>query len=346
MFRDERLSADRITPLERLAEKRPDAFHAVVDLLRGWMVFRDPPAHTRLRDPVRRAFTPRMLDGLAASVSATVDALLDRLIAAGGGNVRDIVTKPLPALVIADLLGVPPEDRDRFQLWSEKLSRVIFSVSSSDRDDAPAIEAAADFTDYFGELITRYRAEPADNLVSAMATESDDSLSDAELIGACTLLLFAGHETTTDLLTSSMFLFCEQPELHAPFLASPHTGVEELLRVAGPAKTMVRRVATDHERAGRQLASGDVVYLVIGAANRDPRVFKNAHEIDPARDPNPHVAFGWGIHHCLGAPLARLEARIALTSFIERCGTAQITSGGTWNRSVLGRAINKLELSI
>ena len=349
-FRDIRLSADRITPLERLAQERPDHFGLTVELLSGWMVFRDPPAHTRLRDPVRRAITPRTVDRLRPAIAETIDELLDEVEAdVGQGEVwdfKDRIASPLPALIIAELLGVPGSERHRFKGWSDDLAQIVFSVQPGSLEVDDLEDATAEFTNFFSELLDHRRRRPGDDLISAMAHEASDELTAMELVGACTLLLFAGHETTTNLLTSSVRLLSEHPDQADRLVNDPTvelTAADELLRLVGPAKSMVRRAGVDHERGGKLLEKGKRVYLVILTANRDTRVFDDPSRFDLGRQDNNHFGFGWGLHHCLGAPLARLEAYITLRRLLQRLPSLELTEPERpWSGNELGLGFGRL----
>ena len=321
-FRDaERLSSDRITTLERVATRRPASFQRVVELLRGWMVFQDPPRHGRLRGPVRGAFTPRRVGDLRDIVEGVVDDVVDGLPEAGTFDARADFAGPLPALVIAAVLGVDGDDRERFQRWSDDLATIVFSTTPSSTPPDAAIEATDRFTDFFGDLIERERREPSGSLLSTMIAEAGDELALLELVGACTLLLFAGHETTTGLLTNALGLLLERPDALADLRADPSrdaAAVEELLRMLGPTRTMFRKAAVGHERGGHWIEAGETVGIAMCAANHDPAVFRDPAKVDFGRDPNPHLSFGWGLHHCIGAHLARLEARLALRALLDR----------------------------
>ncbi len=345
-FRDLRLSADRITPLERLASERPEHFGLTVELLSGWMVFRDPPAHTRLRDPVRRAITPKTVERLESGISTTIDELLDGIGEGESWDFKERIASPLPALIIADLLGVPGSERHQFQSWSDDLAEIVFSVQPGSLKVDDLKEATEQFTSFFGDLLEHRRRHPGDDLISVMANDTSDELTAMELIGACTLLLFAGHETTTNLLTSSVRLLNDHPEQRERFLTDPSvepTAADELLRLAGPAKAMVRRVGQTHERGGHRLEEGKRVYLVILTANRDSTVFERPGEVDMARDPNPHLGFGWGLHHCIGAPLARLEASIVLKRLYERFPDIELVDPDRgWSGNELGRGFGRM----
>ncbi len=348
-FRDPRLSADRITSLERLAQNRPAYFAKTVELLSGWMIFRDPPVHTRLRNPVRRALTPRRVDQLRDRVSATIDELIDDIDPTSEWDFREKIAAPLPALIIADLLGVPGSERYRFQEWSDDLGQIVFSVEPGSLEVGELKDATEQFTSFFGELLEHRRRHPGDDLISAMASDPSGELSPMELIGACTLLLFGGHETTTNLLTSSVRVLCEHPEQRRRLLEDPSIApyaVDELMRVAGPAKSMVRRVGEDHEREGHRFEKGQRVYVVILTANRDPDVFEAPDVVDLSRTPNLQMGFGWGLHHCLGAPLAQLEAYIALRRVFERLPNLTLRDPDRgWSGNALGRGFGRMPVT-
>lgn len=329
-FRDLRLSSDRLTPLEaRLDPERRRILGDTFELLRGWMVFHDPPAHERLRAPVRRAFTPRAVEALRPHVEQTVaghvETMVERL---RSGEVVDLVPSlafPLPAIVIAELLGVPTDDRDEFKTWSDQLAAIVFGASNRPDQAATAAAGSARFAEYFTGLIAQYEQCPSDNLISALiaaAGVADPPLSATELVGACTLLLFGGHETTTNLIGNAVVSLLTHPDAQRWLVEHPDRiggAVEELHRFDGSSKVMVRIAATDHERAGVQLAAGDTVFLGIAAANRDPAAFERADELLLDRpDAHRHLGFGYGLHFCLGAPLARLETQMALGHLFER----------------------------
>ena len=317
-FRDgTRLSADRVTPLERVAAHRPAAFGRVVELLAGWMVFRDPPVHTHLRDPMRNVFTPRRVEHFTDLVERAVDEVLDSL--SDEIDVREDLAGPLPALVIAAILGVDPADRDRFRQRSDDLATIVFATDPHATAPEPAMAAAREFRDFFGELIARERTDPSGTLMTALVEGAGDDLTDLELVGACTLILFAGHETTTSFLMNTLGLVCSREGLAGDLRAADTSvALEELFRVIGPTRSMYRKVAETHERGGQTLQADDNVLLCVASANHDPAVFAHPGTLDLSRDPNPHLTFGWGLHHCLGAHLARLEARLALDGLLAR----------------------------
>jgi cytochrome P450 len=316
------LSADRIGPLERFAAAQPAAFGRVVGLLRGWMIFRDPPAHTRLREPVRRAFTPRHVAELRTTIAEIAGRLVSDLEEARGEvDLHSAFARPFPALVIGALLGLEDVDPSRLQDWSDTLASIVFAVSPSSQAPIDAVVAAADaFEEFFGPLVAAARRGTGDDLIAQVARLDDAEFSDRELVGLCTMLLFAGHETTTGLLTNSLAWMLDDTSVIERYSAGDHDlrAVDELLRVCGPARMMVRKASVDHDRGGCRLRAGENVFISIAAANHDPEVFEDPAQLRLDRDPNPHLGFGWGLHHCLGAHLARLESAVALRLLVDR----------------------------
>jgi cytochrome P450 len=320
-FRDApHLSSDRTGAFARAAARHSAAFSVVVELLSGWMNFRDPPAHTRLREPVKSAFTPRAVTALERDITAIVEETID----AFDGDTVDLheaFARPIPARVIAALLGATGIERELFQDWSDDLGTLVFSTEPAATTEGPVIEAARQFREFFGGLIERERKEPTGTILTAMVQDASSELTAMELVGACTLLLFGGHETTTTLLGNSLAMLLERPGLQEWLRAHPEAGetaVDEFMRTVGPARAMPRKVSQEHVRGGVEMRPGQTVYLCIVSANHDPAVFPDPARFDPERDPNPHLGFGWGLHFCLGANLARLEARTALRILLDR----------------------------
>ena len=350
-YRDDRLSSDRVEAIARhLDDARRAAMAPTLELLRGWMVFRDEPDHTRLRDPVRWAFTPKAVEGLRAQVQTLVDELVDGVVEAGSCDLVAAFAFPLPAMVIAQLLGVPAADRDKFGTWSRKLAAVVFGAGDDPQRRALATEGSTEFTEYFRWLVAQREAEPGDDLVSALvAAQGEDGLNAAELAGACTLLLFAGHETTADLLANGTVALVRNPGELDRLRREPAMwpmAVEEILRYDAPTKIQVRVVTESHERSGRRLETGEMVYLCLAAANRDPAEFPDPDRLDVGRDPRQHIAFGLGAHHCLGAPLARLEGRLGLRTLFERCASVEITGDLTYEALIASRSLTALPVTV
>jgi cytochrome P450 len=301
--------------LERhLAELAPDE-RASENLLG-----KDGEDHRRLRRLVTKAFTPRMVEQLRPRIQQIADDLIDQVEARGSMELVDDFAFPLPITVIAELLGIPVEDRERFRVWSSNV--VMPALTPEDRELAR--HRGDEFIAYLDDLFARRRSEPADDLVSALVQTEDggDTLSENELSSMVVLLIVAGHETTVSLITSAVHTLLTHPEQLAALRADPAllaSAVEELLRFDSPVeRTITRWVAVDTELGGQTLRRGDLVIAVIGSANRDERRFAQADTLDLARADNKHVGFGRGPHYCLGAPLARLETEIALATLFER----------------------------
>jgi len=351
-FKDPRLSSDRLGPLEaKMTPPHRAAMAETFALLRGWMVFRDPPVHERLRDPVRRAFTRSSTTRLTAMVETIVDELVTDMAARPDCELIADFAFPLPAIVIAEMLGVPREDRDMFKTWSRKLSGLVFGAVEQPNRDRAAGEAAGEFTEYFTALIRRYEAAPADNLISALidARNEGSALTADQMVGACTMLLFGGHETTTGLIANGMTMLLTHRAEWARLRRDPALvplAVEESLRFEGLAKIMVRHVIDDHTLGTAHLAAGDRVYLSVSGANRDPAVFPEPDRFDVGRDPNPHLAFGHGVHFCLGAALARLEAAAAFRALVQRFPNLHLTAEPEWLSTIIGRGVARVPLAL
>lgn len=331
-FTDRRLSSDRVqavydtklTPAER--ESRAPTY----ELLADWMVFKDPPDHTRLRNLVKRAFTPRAVEQLSGRVSEIVEHVLD-LPQSGEVDVVHDIAYPIPALVIAEMLGVPGEDRDLFRAWSNDISTVIFQAARSEDDRQRSQQGLIALSDFLRDLVDHYRKHPADNLITSLieSREKGEALSEGEIVSTCVLLLFGGHETTTNLIANGYLALLRNPEQAEllrsdPTLAAP--AVEEFNRYDGPAKMVVRRAAEQLEVRGKTIPADSKVLLIQCSANRDPRRFEHPDEVDITREDNRNIAFGFGIHYCLGAPLARLETGQVLPRMLEKLPGAEIAA--------------------
>jgi hypothetical protein len=289
------------------------------------MLDRDPPDHTRLRSLVSKAFTPRVVETLRPHIQQIVDGLLDRVAGAASMDLIEDFAYPLPVIVICQMLGVPVEDRERFKQWGLDIARGLDAIMLPPDSEVTRRSAASRnaITDYFRELIAERRASPRADMLSALiaAEEAGDKLSEEELLATCILLLVAGHETTVNLIGNGTLALLRHPaELRrlreAPTLIA--SAVEELLRYDGPVQRTARIPSEDVTIGDRTIAKGELVMPFIGAADRDPAQFRDPDRLDITRGDNRHIAFGWGIHFCLGAPLARVEGQIAINTLVQR----------------------------
>ena len=286
------------------------------------MAILDPPDHTRLRALVNKAFTSRAINALEARIRAIAAALLDAVDDPGGFDLMTALARPLPIIAIAEMLGVPAEDRDRFRLWSTQRARLV-EPTVSRRERAVAQAASREFDAYFRGVIAQRRSAPRDDILSALAHAEDggERLSEREMLNLLRLLLIAGNETTTNLIGNGMLALLASPDQLARLRSDPGLvpmAVDELLRFDSPIQMTLRRVRADAAVNGVEVRPGDNIAVLLGAANRDPDVFEEPDRLDVGRAPCPHLSLGRGIHHCLGASLARLEGQIAFEMLLER----------------------------
>jgi cytochrome P450 len=303
-----------------------------------WFIFFDPPRHTKLRALISKAFTPRVVANLEPRIRELSRQLLDQTIERGQMDLATDFSVPLPMLVITEMIGVPAADWPRYKRWSDAILKLANTFS---RDE----EAATTLTEYravtaemrvfLPDLISQRRAARQDDLLTRLVEAEVDGerLTQEEVLGFVQLLLVGGQETTANLINNAILCFIENPDQLARLRAAPDllsSAIEEVLRFSSPVQWMPRATRRDVEVHGQVIPAGKLVLPMIGSANRDPKQFHDAGRFDIGRDPNPHIAFGHGIHSCLGAPLARLEARIALADFLERVKGFELASDEPW----------------
>ncbi len=295
--------------------------------LKDTLVTKDPPDHRKLRNLVNQAFTPRAVARLSDRITQITQELLDQVRPQGKMDIVSDIAFPLPAKVIAEMLGVPSEDWDIFQRWA----RVDSSDPAATRQEAGRFMQQEMF-DYFSRLLEERRRAPREDLISALSVAEVDGerLSEYELVSFCTLLLAAGQETTKNLIANAIVCFTDHPGAMERLMREPAlmpTAIEEVLRYLPPVWFLFRQTRTDVELGGQHIPADQNVLAWTASANRDPAQFPDPDRFDIQREPNRHLAFGHGIHFCVGAPLARLEARIALPMILEQLRDLQRVEG-------------------
>src|SRR5512144_947924 len=333
---------------EELIRRAPDIALNVFDTS---MARVDPPDHMRLRKLASKAFTPRTVERLRPRVEQLVDELLDRVEPESFELIRDFA-EPLPVTVIAELLGVPASDRELFRGWTRDLvDNPGLTIDDPERLRRSQ-EVMRELDTYIGGLVADRRRQPREDLIGALvaAEEEGDRLTEPELIGVCVLLLIAGHETTVNLIGNGMLALLRHPDQLRRLRTDPsltESAVEEMLRYDSPVQGQLRAVTQDLKLRDVTLRRNDVVIPMFGAANRDPEVFPNPNEFDIGRTDNRHLAFGQGIHFCLGAPLARLEAHIAIPALLRRFPAIELrTERPRWRLSWIARGLEELPLAV
>ena len=353
VLKDDTFAKDKLNAMDPEQRAKTPWVPGFLKPLERNMLDLDDPDHARLRALVSKAFTPRLIERLRGRIEVLCEELLDAMERKarrkGEAELVADYALPLPATVIAELLGVPAEDHAKFHRWSNRLVSV-----SAKRDMLRALPAALSFVRYLRKLVEQRRSNPRDDLITALirAEEAGDKLSKDELLAMAFLLLVAGHETTVNLISSGTLALFGHPEQmkklrREPSLVKP--AVEELLRYTSPVEMATERYPReDVEIEGTTIPRGELVLAVLGSANRDERHFEDPDVLDLARDPNKHLAFGrGGVHHCLGPPLARMEGQIALSAFLRRFPEARLAVAPQslrWRRGVFLRGLERLPL--
>jgi hypothetical protein len=351
----ERVSSDRLRPFFR-AMPGPEA-ERIADIVRYlslWMVFKDPPEHTRLRRLASKVFTVKSMQGMRGKAAELSQWLLDRV---DGRDEIDLIADfagPLPCLVIMEMLGVPREHLAHVKRLSDEIAQFIGSARTQAEKYDTAQAATRELAAFFGEMIAERRREPRDDAITELIRVRDgddgDGFSDDELVATCILMLFAGHETTTNHIANGMLALMRFPGEMARLRADPSLApraVEELLRYDGPSGAQVRIVVEPHAMHGRTLEPGQRVFLMLNSANRDPRAYPDPDRVDLTREGPPHLAFGFGMHICLGFPLARTEGEVALPALLARYRSIEpATAEHEWLDSLVFRGVTALPVRV
>ncbi|MFG3198060.1 cytochrome P450 [Streptomyces sp. NPDC048208] len=324
-----------------------EPFHTLND---HGMLDLEPPDHTRIRRLVSKAFTPRTVERLRGYVHGLADSLVADLVAAGGGDLLTDLAEPLPVAVIAELLGIPESDRAPLRPWSADICG-MYELNPPPEVAARAVRASVEFSEYLRGLIAARRAEPADDLISALiaAHDEDDRLTEQEMISTAVLLLNAGHEATVNATTNGWLALFHHPgqlaALRADHTLVP-TAVEELLRHDTPLQLFERWVLDDIELAGTTIPRGAELALLFGSANHDETVFDDPTSLDLSRGDNPHISFSAGVHYCIGAPLARLELAASMTALLRRAPTLTLAAEPPRKPGFVMRGLAELKVTV
>lgn len=314
------------------------------------MLFSDPPDHKRLRGLAQKAFTPKMISGMRERIQEITDELLAKMEDRKQVDLIDEFAFPLPIIVICEILGVPSADRDKFRLWSNSLIE-----GTSGESGATVYQHMNEFVQYLGQWFAKVREQPGDDLISSLiqAEEEGDRLSERELYGLVTLLIIAGHETTVNLIGNTVLSLLETPEQKKLLEQRPeliHQAIEESLRYNGPVEFSTSRWAgEDFEFQGKSLKKGDLVVVSLNSANQDSDKFAKPELFDIQREKSPHLAFGKGIHMCLGAPLARLEGEVAIASLLKRFPAMKLAIESEdleWRPGMIVRGVKQLPMNL
>lgn len=352
---DKDFSSDRIRPFIEKKLSGPDTdprVRAAFDLLANWLVFNDKPKHLRLRTLINQAFMSKAMARLAGKFQALFDEVIAGAPESGEFDLIKAVTVPFSASVISAMLGVPPEDRARFEDWH----RLFGPIIGASLDDANKYDAIADGVEelsaFVRGLIVRYRNQPQDNLLSELlqARDSDDALSEDEVIATCTLVLFAGSETTANLIGNAVLALLRNPsqmELMRSGKVDVANAVEEFLRFDGSGKAVTRVVRQDTAVLGVPMKQGQRVFCMLAAANHDPAVFAEPDRLILDRKfDRGHIAFGYGLHSCMGLQLARLEAAIAIPGILAKWRHIELAGDLAWHPQLLSRGLIALPVKV
>lgn len=358
LIQNPKLSSNRIRAhAGRMPDQAKLQFRPFFSAVSSWMLMIDPPDHTRLRGIVNKAFTPRTVENMRALIQQLIDDMLARVKQQQRMEVMGDVANPLPAMVIAAMLGVPGSDQPQFKSWSDDISMALSGIDgASSKEELFALYETAQksylaLSAYFREKVGELRINPKENLLSALvqAEEKGDRLTESELFANCVLLMIAGHETTTNLIGNGVLALIRNPEQQEALRQNPDaivSAVEELLRYDSPVQKMGRIALADISISGQEIKQGQLVCLGFGAANRDPEQFASPQELNINRQPNRHFAFGHGLHYCVGAALARLEGQIVVHSILRSLPTLRLQQENLeWHRNFTLRGLKSLPVA-
>ena len=350
---DARLSSRRSHNLTAaLPSDAQSEFATFNQIFSRWMLFLDPPEHTRIRKLLNKEFTPNMIQRLRSRIQRAVDALLDEVIGKSEMEFMSEFANPLPVRVIAEMLGIPSEDQRDFQIWSDDLAQFFGNATSPVETARRAQNSLVNLTEYFRALLPERREHKRDDLVSLLlrVEEEGEMLTADELLAQCTLLLVAGHETTRNLLGNGLLALLQEPEQFAKLKENPslmNSAVRELARFDSPVQFSGRAVTEDFSWHDREIKQGQTVILLLGSANHDPEKFSEPEKLEISRDEGMPLSFGHGIHYCIGASLAYAEAEIAFSTLLQRTSDLRLLDDvPAWRPNLSFRGLNRLPVAL
>jgi len=346
------ITVDRLNRFySKLPGKEAKLLEEIIKYLNLWAAFRNPPDHTRMRKIMMVAFTRKSINQMEPVIRKITEFTLDKL---ENDNEIDLVEKfssPIPALTIMHLLGVPTEMLENFKSWSDDMSKFIGGSRNDKKKYEKAANGCKQMVSFFKNIIAERRENPAEGFLMDLinATVENEKFSDDELIATCMLVLFAGHETTTNLISNGILTLIKNPKELEKFISNPNlidVTIEEIMRFDGPTNSLVRNIARDHKFHDKNMKEGDRVFAMVSSANRDETVFENPDSFMINRSPNRHLTFGFGPHLCIGAALAREEGRIALSSLFKRFPKISLKNNSSfdWVDAMVPRGLKKLSV--
>lgn len=355
VLRDSRFGGDNLPRRiadknQYLAEETAD-FKALIQAISSWLLYLEPPNHSRMRSLVGKAFYPKIVEQLRPQVQQIVDEILERAKNRGNIEIVSELARPLPIKTISQLLGIPKELQEQISNWTDEITAILDplnSLATLIRID----KTIQDFTECLSRLIVEKTKRPQADLMSALIAARDrgDKLSDREIISVCIFLFGAGEESTSNLIGNAVLALLQHPDQRLLLQQNPHaiaTAVEEFLRYDSPVQGIARIAKEDVALGDKHIHQGEQVFISLGAANRDPLQFKDPDKLDLTRNPNPHIAFADGIHRCLGAALARMEGQIAIASLVRQFPDFQLQPGHSleWRKNINLRGLKALPVT-
>jgi hypothetical protein len=346
----QRMSAARTPSPQRLAELGLEQLGPIARVMVRQMLFLDPPEHTRVRGLAAAAFTPRQVETLRHRIQEIADQLVDEIVPRGEMDLMAHIANPLPAIVTAEMFGMPSEDHTMLKEWSQDFAEMLGNFQHNPGRTAKVLASVEAMTSYFAEAVRRQSTQPTEGLINALATAevAGDRLTEEEVVANLIVTMVGGQETTTNLIGNGVLTLLRHPEQMQRLredLAVMPAAVEELLRYESPSQHTARLAQADLQLGGKQIKQRDAVIAVMGAANRDPERFPDPDRLDLGRQDNRHMAFAWASHFCFGAPLARLEGQIVLTTLLLRLPEMHLkVPQVTWRANLGLRGLTRLPI--